>query len=177
MPRINLPSLPDGIGTYVTDALPADQWHRLSTWRERVFPVEGKDMQWSDLQHHVIAEDAEGAIANIGFDLFNVLADGQAMDMLGIGGVVVMPDYQGRHLPQHLFQRVREYTKKRFPGLPLALFCPPRLISYYKKHNFQLFNGKVTYLQGNLCVDSTFPFMSDVSLQNVTRIDLTTHPW
>lgn len=72
-------------------------WAYLTQWKERVFPEEGRGKEWSRVAWHTVAySQSNDAIGHIGFDGFRVTFNETECLVVGIGGVVVRPEYQGQ---------------------------------------------------------------------------------
>lgn len=155
-----------------------DEWAYLTQWRERVFPEEGRGKEWSQVSWHTIAYAADGSPAgHIGFDGFFVHAISNDRPVVGIGGVVVRPEYQGQGIPALLFQEVHEQGERVVESNVFTLFCPGRLVSYYEKHGYRLHSDGVRFLQHGQRVESTFNFMVRGGAVEKGVIELQTAPW
>lgn len=125
-----------------------DEWAYLTQWKEQAFPEEGRGKEWSQVSWHTIAYAADGSpAALIGFDGFFVHAISNDCPVVGIGGVVVRPEYQGQGIPALLFQEVHEQGERVVGSNVFTLFCPDRLVTYYKKHGYRLHSDGVSFLQ------------------------------
>ena len=99
----------EAIQLTITDQLSGEDRDRLMGWRERVFPEEGIGMDWSTCDHHVLASSNGEAIGHIGFDLFDLRIDDVPNRCIGVGGVVVVPEFQGQHVPNLMFAGLQEW--------------------------------------------------------------------
>lgn len=154
----------------------------LFHWRERVFPVEGKGIEWSRPSRHIVCRsDAGIAIGHIGFGEYTLISAGRRILVIGVGGVVVRPEHQGKGIPAVMFDTLhRELSAPvSVPGDPVCftLFCPRRLESYYAKHGYQVYAGPVEVIQKNepVTVDFSFMFRGDCNFGET--IVLTCEPW
>ncbi|WP_165771577.1 GNAT family N-acetyltransferase [Vreelandella nigrificans] len=153
-------------------------WHYLTQWKERVFPEEGRSKEWTPVSWHSIAySEANDPIGHIGFDRFEVLIDAVPHLVIGIGGVVVRPEYQGQGIPALLFNEVHDQARKHLGAGVFTLFCPSRLVTYYEKHGYQRYPGAVYLLQQGEKVLSTFEFMHHGDLAAVGKVVLQSEPW
>lgn len=96
---------------------------------------------------HTIAYMEGVPVGQIGSDGFRVVADSVEYFVVGIGGVVVRPEFQGKGIPRLLFNEVHAETGGIIGSDIFTLFCPDGLVPYYEKHEYQRFDGKVVCLQ------------------------------
>ena len=161
----------------VASSITENDWKRLTTWREYVFSPEGKGTDWIGGKMHIIASSSDAAIGHIGFDVYRLIIDGQETECIGVGAVVVIPEFQGMSLPARMFACLRDLRDEKHPGLPLALFCPKSLVSYYHRHRFDECFKEVWYTQKGEFVLSKFSFMMDGAIDVKSRIEIPTNPW
>jgi len=161
----------------VTDKMTEDDWRVLTTWREHVFSPEGLGTDWIGGKMHILASSGGEAIAHIGFDTYSLIIDGEESKCIGVGAVVVVPAYQGQHLPLRMFVALREWRDQTHAEAPLVLFCPESLVSYYRNHNFKEFVNDVFYLQKGHYQKSKFAFMTDKPMDDKGRISIPSNPW
>ena len=149
----------------------------LTTWREHVFSPEGLGTDWIGGDIHILASSGGGTVGHIGFDVYTLIMDGAESKCIGVGAVVVIPAYQGQHVPKRMFNALREWRDEQHPGIPLALFCPDSLVSYYRKHDFTATAGEVFYQQKGDYQRSKFAFMTDQPVDDKSRIYIPSNPW
>ncbi|WP_185235191.1 GNAT family N-acetyltransferase [Teredinibacter franksiae] len=154
------------------------EWEYLTQWRETVFPIEGKEIQWSPSTHHVIARDNDQKpVGHIGYGHFVVQSGSYSFSIIGVGGVVVRPEYQGQGVPKRLFEQLHKNTPSSDCLRLYTLFCPARLECYYKKHGYQKYTGLVKILQMNQLVTTDFSFMFRGDTIFGSELNLTSNPW
>ncbi|MBS3669230.1 GNAT family N-acetyltransferase [Vreelandella boliviensis] len=154
------------------------EWHYLTQWKEQVFPAEGRGKEWSPVSwHSIVYSEEKNPIGHIGFDSFEVLIDAVPRLVIGIGEVVVRPEYQGQGIPALLFNEVHHQASNHFGTGVFTLFCPSRLVSYYERHGYQRHSGAVYFLQQGEKVLSTFEFMHCGDLTPVGEVVLQSEPW
>jgi predicted N-acetyltransferase YhbS len=137
------------------------QWQHLTGWADPVFPIEGRPLQWSPSRWHVLAfDDGEFPVAHIGFDAFAIESGGQVLKVIGVGGVVVRPELQGKGIPGLLFKELHHSPLAQSLSSTFTLFCPHRLVGYYEGHGYVGFDSEVSFLnKGNVTQSSDFRFM------------------
>ena len=98
----------------------------LFHWRERVFPHEGAKYDWSQPDWRLVACDAESVpVAHIGYAGYRIELDGEKeQTVVGVGGVVVRPEYQGQHIPGLLFECLHGSRHAQDISSIFTLFCP-----------------------------------------------------
>lgn len=116
-------------------------------------------------------------VGHIGFDRFEVIINAVPRSVIGIGGVVVRPEYQGQGVPALLFNEVLHQAPKHLGTDVFTLFCPPRLVSYYEKQSYQRHLGDVYFLQQGEKVLSSFEFMHHGDIATVGEVVLQGGPW
>lgn len=153
-------------------------WQHLTGWRERVFPEEGRDMEWSEPAWHLLVFDAgDLPVAHVGYDRFEIRVAGVECAVMGIGGVVVRPECQGRGIPRRMFDVLH---RDAGPALGVdihTLFCPQRLVTYYQKFGYQQHRDGVTLFQFGQPVPSSFQFLYRAPAPLSGPVELTTPPW
>jgi len=147
--------------TQITEEIDESHWRYLTGWRDPVFPIEGRPFEWSPSRWHVLAfAGGELPVAHIGFGIFEILAGQASVKVIGVGGVVVRPEFQGRHLPELLFAEMHHSELALGLAPTFTLFCPHRLAGYYQRHGYSCFNSKVVFPnRGKLTQSSDFCFM------------------
>ena len=116
-------------------------------------------------------------VGQIGSDGFRVVADSVEYFVVGIGGVVVRPEFQGKGIPRLLFNEVHAETGGIIGSDIFTLFCPDGLVPYYEKHEYQRFDGKVVCPQFGKRVVSSFNFMSKGGEFKKGVVELDAPPW
>ena len=144
---------------FIEDFLSADDRVNLFEWSESVFPAEGRGFTWAKPTHHVVARENGSAIAHIGFAAFTIIHETE-LPVIGVGGVVVRPEHQGKNIPSILFETLHAATTLDVRNSISTLFCPQRLIPYYEKQGYQEHQQGFRFLQdGNYVETSQFQLM------------------
>ncbi len=165
-----------GLGLYAQ--LDQQAREQLFHWRDRVFPEEGKAFKWAESTRHIVALDGGNAVGHLGFGIFTVEDVERKMmhQVVGVGGVVVRPEYQGQNIPQKMFNflhQLEELSKEIF-----TLFCPERLIRYYEKHAYSAYLGELTVLQEDKFLTiAPMRFMYRGQVQFSDRLRVHSNPW
>lgn len=149
----------------------------LERWGEQVFPIEGRDYTWSPTSHHIIARDGLTPIGHIGFGEFNIQTAAGVMTVIGVGGVVVRPEHQGKNIPASMFEALHKARECGAHKKLFTLFCPERLVTYYRRHGYTLYENEVMFMQNKQLVKSDFCFMHKGEASLGPYVHLTTEPW
>ncbi|MDQ2076773.1 GNAT family N-acetyltransferase [Marinimicrobium sp. ABcell2] len=166
------------INIETVEVVPEEDLTRLMHWREQVFPVEGRGMEWAQSTWHSVAYDAGGqAIGHIGFGAFTLFEDSVERAVIGVGGVVVRPEHQSEGIPAQLFAEVHQQAEQRLGSDIFTLFCPLRLVPYYTRHGYGHHSGPVQFIQKGELVTSNFEFMHRDGLSLDSAIELKGNPW
>lgn len=153
-------------------------WKHLVGWSERVFPIEGEGKEWSQVGWHLLAFDHDDMpVAHIGYDRFTIMVNDKPLVVLGIGGVVVRPEYQGRGIPGLLFNELHSRVGPDVGVGVYILFCPQRLVPYYQKQGYSQHKSGVTFPQFGTEVESIFELLYRSPMPLNGAIKLLTPPW
>ena len=159
-----------------TTLTPEDDKH-LMGWSEQVFPIEGKPISWAPLAYHIVARDGDEAVGHIGFGEFTLEFGDERLSVIGVGCVVVRPEYQGQGLPSAMFAKLHASQLALNLSPEFTLFCPQRLVSYYERHGYVLYQGDYTFMQSEKQVGSTFCFMHRGPSTLGDKITIPSNPW
>jgi len=161
----------------LTQQLSARDQDHLFHWAAQVFPVEGRALGWCQPSHHLVYRQGAQAIGHIGFGRYALLSDGEPLEVIGVGQVVVRPEHQGRGIPNDMFEALHRRAPALLGPKLFALFCPPRLETYYHRQGYRTLDGSVTSRKSEALANSGFCFMYRGEPQPGWRLVLTTHPW
>lgn len=123
-----------------------DDSNQLFKWDDVVFPIEGRDYDWAKPTHHIVARDNGIPVGHIGFGQFLVIGELEKM-VIGVGGVVVRPEYQGLRVPEKMFDVLNSTDVLDAKNTVKTLFCPARLVSYYAHHGYKTYQHEFEFLQ------------------------------
>ena len=163
-----------------SDHIESADWKYLTGWKDRVFPEEGRGFKWSPSRWHILAHDEpQRPIAHLGFNAFSIGLDDQIdVDVVGVGGVVVRPEYQGRGIPGLLFDALHESRRARQLSGWFTLFCPARLVGYYERFGYRKYAGQLTFLQDGVETSTNaFGFMYRGPELAQRWLKVHSHPW
>ncbi len=145
----------------------------LFQWSDNVFPAEGKRYEWALAQKHIVAWHGKAPMAHLGIGDY-IIKGVAAHQVIGVGKVVVRPEWQGRDIPRALFTRLHE----QYAAHVHTLFCPDRLVGYYERHGYELYHGDFTVVQGDSWVGMPeFNFMYHGQIDLGSSIRVPGRPW
>ena len=150
----------------------------LFGWSERVFPIEGYQYIWAKPTHRIVAREKGIAVAHLGFASFTLETRTKNIKVIGVGSVVVRPEYQGKKIPNTLFSMLHNSDVLESKKTASSLFCPERLTSYYAKHGYSVFAGRVRFLQKGKYVETNEYSLMLRGASNFTGIiSIPSEPW
>lgn len=161
----------------LSETINAAEKVHLMEWSDQVFPVEGRKYTWSEPSHHIIAYAAGKPVAHLGFGRYEIVNGDRRTQLIGVGGVVVRPEWQGNGIPQRLFEVLHSTPELDTRNSVCTLFCPTRLETYYKKHGYQKYGGVVHIPNGEQPKVFDFSFMYRGEAEFSPSISLVTNPW
>lgn len=155
-------------------------WLHLTSWRKNVFPEEGLDLEWSPLKWHILAySEKNEAIGHLGFSEFIInLEDLSECRVVGVGGMVVHPDYQCKGVPKVLFEYLHKSEIANSISGIFTGFYPSRLEEFYQLFRYEPYKGSVSFLQkGKMVAADPFRFCSRGAAFDCNKIFIKSAPW
>jgi predicted N-acetyltransferase YhbS len=163
---------------FIQTEISVEESEQLFGWDERVFPIEGRAYSWAKSKCHIIAKDKGVAIGHIGFGQFQINAGETEKNVIGVGGVVVRPEYQGKKIPEKMFETLNNTDSLNSRNMIKALFCPRGLIPYYERHGYKEYCHPVSFLQGdNYTATNKFCFMIRGDIGLSCAVSIPSNPW
>ena len=161
----------------IQSELTEDEANHLFKWSECVFPIEGGEFEWAKPQRSIVARDNGLAIAHVGFGLFKVIGDNEKA-VIGVGAVVVRPEYQGQGIPEKMFDVLNATRVLNAAREAKTLFCPGSLVSYYERHGYKEYCYPVKFMQKNGYTETdNFRFMVRGNLGFFCEVSIPSFPW
>ena len=153
--------------------------NHLFHWNDNVFPAEGREFTWAEPQRHIIVKDRGLAIGHIGFGVFKVVGDeDENKEVIGVGGVVVRPEYHGQGIPGKMFEVLNATDTLNSASTVKTLFCPSRLTGYYKRHGYKEYCHSVKFIQNEGYTEaSEFRFMVRGNFGLSCGLSIPSYPW
>ena len=117
--------------------------------RAAVYPPEviatlpGRFFSWASPQWSILLWDQDELVTRIGLIRREILSDGVAKSIGGIGGVMTHPARQGQGLASQAMREASKYFDTDLNVSYALLFCRPHLVEFYKRLMWKSFQGKV----------------------------------
>jgi aminoglycoside 2'-N-acetyltransferase I len=131
----------------------------LFEWGTDIFGVADKLYQWRPKEVHFFVEDDGHVVSHVGILEATVQAGEREVRVGGIGGVVSVPEAQGRGHIHTAMRRAAEFMRDELQVEFGMLFCLPGLVPFYARQGWQLLDEIVQFQQPSGPVISPFRSM------------------
>jgi predicted N-acetyltransferase YhbS len=148
-----------GVEIRFADRLTEEERQALFGWGENIFGVEDAHYRWRPKDLHFITEEDGRAVSHVGVLKTEVKAGGREVTVGGIGGVVTIPEAQGRRHVHAAMRRAADFLCGELGVEFGMLFCLPRLAPFYARQGWQLIEEEVEFEQPTGKVVSPFRVM------------------
>ena len=132
----------------------------LFEWGQDIFGVADKLYRWRPKDWHFIVEENGCVVSHVGVLQTTVRAGEHAVRVGGIGGVVSVPEAQGRGHAQSAMRRAAEFMRDELRVEFGMLFCLPRLAPFYARQGWELLEERVEFQQPSGPIVSPFRSMA-----------------
>jgi predicted GNAT family N-acyltransferase len=136
-----------GVEIRLGQSLTDEEKQTLFGWGKDIFGVEDKLYSWRPKQWHFITEEDGRAVSHVGVLKTSVRAGGREVAVGGIGGVVTVPEAQGRRHVHAAMRRAAEFMCEKLRVEFGMLFCLPRLAPFYAGLGWQLVEETIEFEQ------------------------------
>ena len=119
----------------------------LFEWGKNIFGVEEMAYQWRPKVWHFFVEEGGKVVSHVGVVEAAVRAGDREVKVGGIGGVVSVPEVQGRGHIHKTMQRAVEFMRHELQVEFGMLFCLPRLVPFYGRQGWLLLEETVEFEQ------------------------------
>ena len=163
-----------------TVALTDEEKQILYEWGENIFNVEALKLRWRPKDVHFLLYSDGKPLSHVGILKHVIRVNGEPATVAGIGGVVTVPEAQGKGHARRLMQHAAEFFEHEWNVDAGLLFCRPKLLTYYEALCWQEVDGPVTIQQPD--GEMLSPLRVMVLPLNAERwtyanIDLQSFPW
>jgi hypothetical protein len=148
-----------GVEIRFAERLTDEERQALFFWGENVFGVEDKLYRWRPKDYHFVTEDGGRPLSHVGVLKTSVKAGGRGVTVGGIGGVVTVPEAQGRRYVHAAMLRASEFMCGELGVDAGMLFCLPRLAPFYARQGWRLLEDETEFDQPSGRVVSPFRVM------------------
>jgi predicted GNAT family N-acyltransferase len=149
------------LGTEIrfADHLTDEERRTLFEWGESIFGVEDAHYRWRPKDYHFITEEDGRVVSHVGVLKTSVQAGGHEVTVGGIGGVVTIPEAQGRHHVHAAMRRAAAFLCEELGTQFGMLFCLQRLMPFYARQGWRLVEEEAEFQQPEGKVASPFRVM------------------
>lgn len=148
-----------GVEIRFAEGLTDEERRALFGWGEAIFGVEDLKYRWRPKELHFITEEDGRVVSHVGLLKTSVKAGGQEVTVGGVGGVVTVPEAQGRHYVHAAMRRAAEFMCAELGVEFGMLFCLPRLAPFYARQGWQLVEDEAEFEQPDGKIVSPFRVM------------------
>lgn len=117
----------------LSETLSEEEWRTLFAWGENIFGSEDLQYRWRPKEVHFVLEEGGRALSHVGLLRHTVDAGGEPVRVAGLGGVVTVPEAQGRGLAQRGMRHAAEFMCQEWGVEFGLLFCRDALLPFYER--------------------------------------------
>ena len=136
-----------GVEIRFAEALTDDERQALFGWGKDIFGVEDSRYRWRPKEYHFVTEEDGCPLSHVGVIKTTVKAGGREVTVGGIGGVVTVPEAQGRRYVYAAMLRAVEFMCNDLGVNAGMLFCLERLAPFYARQGWQLLEDETEFDQ------------------------------
>ncbi len=120
----------------------------LYEWGENIFGVEAHKLRWRSKDLHFLLYSDDKPLCHVGILKHVISLNGEPATVAGVGGVVTVPEAQGKGHARRLMQHAAEYFEHKWNVDAGLLFCRTELLAYYEALGWhEVVDGPVTIQQ------------------------------
>jgi aminoglycoside 2'-N-acetyltransferase I len=131
----------------VSEALSEEERRTLFEWGENIFGAEDVQYLWRPKDVHLVLEEDGRLSGHVGLLKHAVSVGGRRVTVAGVGGVVTVPEAQGRGHAQRGMRHAAEFFCGEWGVEFGLLFCRDALVAFYRRLGWQLVGGPVVIEQ------------------------------
>jgi GNAT superfamily N-acetyltransferase len=140
----------------VSEKLSEEERRTLFGWGENIFGAEDLRYRWRPKDVHLVLEEGGRVVSHIGLLRHAVSAGGRTVEVAGVGGVVTVPEAQGRGHAQRGMRHAAEFFCREWGVEFGLLFCGDALVAFYERLGWQPVPEPVVIEQPDGPVESAF---------------------
>jgi hypothetical protein len=148
-----------GVEIRLEQSLTDEEKQTLFGWGENIFGVEDMLYSWRPKNWHFITEEDGRVVSHVGVLETKVYAGGYEVTVGGVGGVVTVPEAQGRRHVHAAMRRAAEFMREQLKAEFGMLFCLTRLAPFYAAQGWRLVEETIEFEQPTGKVVSPFHVM------------------
>lgn len=164
----------------VSEALTNEEWRTLFGWGENIFGAEDLQYRWRPKDLHLLLAEDGRLVGHVGLLRHTVSVGGRPVTVAGVGGVVTVPEAQGRGHAQRGMRHAAEFFCREWGVEFGLLFCRDALVAFYQRLGWQLVEGPVEIEQPGGPVESSMNVMvlpCDGRAWPAGEVRLQSFPW
>jgi Acetyltransferase (GNAT) domain len=132
-----------GVEIRFAEALTDGERQALFGWGENIFGIEDAGYSWRPKDYHFITEEAGRPLSHVGVIKTTVRAGETAVTVGGVGGVVTLPEAQGRRLVHEAMRQASDFICQELGAEFGMLFCLPRLAPFYARQGWRMVEEEI----------------------------------
>jgi predicted N-acetyltransferase YhbS len=136
-----------GVEIRLAGSLTEVERRALFGWADNVFGSDDGLYKWRPKDYHFVTEDEGRALSHVGVLKTTVKAGGRDVTVGGIGGVVTVPEAQGRGHVQAAMRRAAEFMCEELGVEAGMLFCLQGLVPFYARQGWRLLEDETEFEQ------------------------------
>ena len=126
-----------GVEIRYAEAVTEEERQALFFWGKDIFGIEDANYRWRPKDYNFITEEGGRPLSHVGVIKTMVSVGGRQLTVGGVGGVVTVPEAQGRHLVHAAMRQAAEFICRELGADFGMLFCLPRLEPFYARQGWQ----------------------------------------
>ena len=142
----------------VTTLSLAEQQH-LFRWSPDPFGVAHLGLEWRPKEVHLLLDLDGQPVSHVGVLRHDVYSDGRLVRIAGVGGVITVPEAQGRGYASQLVQYANRLAREQWSVRVGLLFCLPQTVSYYERLGWRVIEQPVQIDQSTGRIQAPIPVM------------------
>lgn len=127
----------------LSENLSEEERRALFEWGENIFGAEDLRYRWRPKDLHFVTEEDGRPVSHVGLVRQDVSAGGRPVTVAGVGGVVTVPEAQGRGLAQRGMRHAAEFMCQEWGVEFGLLFCRDALVPFYERLGWRVVNDPV----------------------------------
>jgi GNAT superfamily N-acetyltransferase len=129
------------------DSLTDAEQQKLFGWGEDIFNVRPLTLHWRHKDVHFVVYDNGEPLSHAGILKHSVKVNGEPVSVAGLGGVVTIPEAQGKGFARQLVLQAMRFAEAEWEVDAGLLFCRPQMVKYYEAIGWHLVESQVVIEQ------------------------------
>lgn len=142
-----------------TEVLTHEETERLFGWGENIFGELPHKLAWREKDLHFLLYADGELVSHAAVLKHEVKVNAGPVIVGGVGGVVTVPEAQGRGFARRLVRHADEFLEREWKVAAGLLFCRPELMPLYESLGWQAVESEVLIEQPSGKIVSPMPVM------------------